>query len=154
MSLIEYVNFPVLNNFDNVFDANPFAFAIEHNQLMPKKMRREMNQLMNVAKMNIDFVEHDKEYTLHADLPGFKKEDIQMTIDNGVLHMEANKEETTEKGKGKHHYKERTWGKIQRSFRLPGNADKEHVNVSYTDGVLNLTFPKVEVSTSKKLIIN
>ena len=121
--------------------------------LLPRVVNRDLAS-QHVPNMFVDFVEHEKDYTLHADLPGFKKEDIQVSIDNGVLHMEASKEETTEKDKGKYHYKERRWGKIQRSFRLPTNADKEHVNISYTDGVVNLTFPKVEVPTSKKLVIN
>ncbi len=108
---------------------------------------------LSLSNFALDFVESEKDFTLHADLPGFKKEDIQMTIDNGVLHMEANKEETTEEDKGKYHYKERKWGKVHRSYHLPTNADKEHVVAAYTDGVLTLKFDKIDVPTVKKIII-
>ena len=79
---------------------------------------------------------------MHADLPGFKKEDIHLHIDNGTLVLEAErKEEKTEDTKG-YHIQERSWGKVSRSFRLPVNAstatDVPRKCFHYCDHVVDL----------------
>ena len=104
--------------------------------------------------MHIDFVENEKDYVLHADLPGFKKEDIQVKIDNGVLVLEASRDETKcSDENAKYYYKERNWGKVYRSFRLPVDAGQDTAETKYVDGVLSINFPKVENAGAKKLTI-
>src|SRR3972149_2312634 len=85
--------------------------------LFPSRSRRELRELAKMPEMNVDFMENEHDYSLNADLPGFKKEDINVNIDNGVLHIEATKSESKEikdEKKPTYYHKERTWGKVQR----------------------------------------
>ena len=86
-------------------------------------------------------------------MPGFAKDNIQVHIDNGVLTLEATKDETKTEEKDKYYHKERTWGKVYRSFRLPVDANQDTTDVKYTDGVLSISFPKVANAGAKKLTI-
>ena len=91
---------------------------------------------------------------MHADLPGFKKEDIHLHIDNGTLVLEAErKEEKTEDVKG-YHIQERSWGKTSRSFRLPVNASTAvDPDIKFENGVLTMIFDKKADAVPKKLAI-
>lgn len=121
--------------------------------LLPSRSRREMAK---IPEMSVDFMENERDYSLNAEMPGFKKEDINVHIDNGVLHIEATKSDSkeTKDEKKNYYHKERTWGKVQRSFRLPVNADKDNSSVSFQDGVLHLSFPKTANTAQKKLTIS
>ncbi len=114
---------------------------------------RARKDMMKIPQMKVDFMEKDNEYVLHAELPGYKKEDLNVHVDNGVLSVEASKNEEKEEKTSNYYHKERSWGKVQRSFRLPVNADKDKAAVAYVDGVLTVSMPKCEVSTKKKLTI-
>jgi HSP20 family protein len=91
---------------------------------------------------------------LDIELAGCKKEDISLNIDNGVLVMEASKPEAQvdEQNKPSFYHQERRYGKIQRAFRLPTDCDKDNAKVSYVDGVLTISFPKLENATKKLTI--
>ena len=108
---------------------------------------------MNSMPMPVDFVEEPARYVLHADLPGFKKDDINISVENGVLSLDASKDETKMDDKANYFHRERAWGKVHRSFRLPTNASHANAAVGYTDGVLSITFPKVENPGATKLTI-
>ena len=120
------------------------------------------NQLASFYKsqqqMSVDFVEKDKEYELHADLPGYNKDDISVNLDNGVLSMEASrhgdKSEEKETKTGKYYYRERFSGTVHRSFRLPANANGDDAKVNYDNGVLTVSIPKRADANTKKLTIN
>ena len=116
------------------------------------------NQVGNVRNkyslMNMDFIENEKGYVLNAELPGYDKDKISLSLKDGVLTLEAEKEECKSESKETYHFKERSWGKVHRSFRLPMNANQNDVKTSYVNGVLNVTFPKVEQEPPKKLTIS
>ena len=145
--------------FDNfINDSFPFY---NFNSIVPRNMNN------NISKhMSVDFIENDKGYEIHADLPGYNKDDINVHIENGVLSLDANKDESksmsnvdkdgkiTDGGNTKYYYKERFTGKVHRSFRLPTNANGDAADVKYLDGVLTLTIPKQENKSAKKLTIN
>ena len=113
------------------------------------------NSLQSQSHVRVDFVESEKDYTLHAELAGYKKEDIDVQVDNGVLVLEASKDETKSVGDetSKYYLKERRWGKVHRAFRLPVDADRDAAALTYVDGVLTVTLPKTENKASKKLTI-
>ena len=89
--------------------------------------------------------EDGKEYELEADLPGFKKEDINIELDDTYLTIQAErKSETEEKDKtGSYVRRERSYGSFSRSFDVSG-IDVSAIKASYQDGVLKLVLPKKE----------
>lgn len=118
------------------------------------RRNENQHQLLSRSLMRTDFVENKDNYVLNAELPGYDKDKINLQIQDGVLTMEAEKSESKSEDSETYHFKERSWGKVHRSFRLPDNANQKDVSVSYVDGVLKLTFPKVEKEAAKKLTIS
>ena len=101
----------------------------------------------------IDVSEDDESLTLTAEVPGMKKEDIEVTVDNGVLSLRGEKkEEVTKEGKG-YHRVERCYGQFERQVRLPGYVDAERVEATYKDGVLTVRVPKAETAKAKAVQI-
>lgn len=95
----------------------------------------------DVSCFRADVVDQGDHYELRADLPGFKKEEIQIDIDGKTLTVQAeHKEESEEKGEN-FVRRERRCGSFSRSFDLTGIAG-DGVDAEYTDGVLKLTLPK------------
>ena len=96
--------------------------------------------------------EDEKAYYIEADLPGVKKDDIHVDISDGVLTISGErkfKKETKEKD----YYKvESSFGKFERSFRLPEDVNEEDIKAESKDGVLEITLPKVKKEEKKKKI--
>ena len=94
--------------------------------------------------MKTDIRDKDGNYELDIDLPGFKKDEISLTLDNGYLVVGAckmlNEEEKDDKGKLLR--QERYSGAMQRSFYVGEGIDENDVKAKFEDGVLRLTFPK------------
>ncbi len=100
----------------------------------------------------VDIVETDNEYVVKAELPGVRKDDIDITIQDNVLTINAEtRSETEEKEGGRVIRQERQYGKYVRSMRLGGEVDAGKVKAQYKDGVLTLTLPKAEEVKPKKI---
>ncbi len=99
--------------------------------------------------MKTDVHENEDGYELDIDLPGFKKDDIKLSLENGYLFVSANKahenDETNDKGKVIR--KERYSGSMQRSFYVGDTIEEEDVKAKFEDGVLKLEVPKKDDST-------
>jgi HSP20 family protein len=103
----------------------------------------------------IDLHENDSSYTVRAEIPGVKKEDIDITVHDGVLTINAeSRYENEEKEDGRVIRQERRYGKYVRSIRLGKDVDESHVKANYKDGVLELELPKVEEVKPKKISID
>lgn len=90
----------------------------------------------------IDVQETDGEYLIKADLPDVKKEDVKVTVENGVLAVEGERKmEKEEKGK-KFHRIERSYGKFVRRMSVPTDVDQQRLEANFKDGVLNVHMPK------------
>jgi HSP20 family protein len=99
----------------------------------------------------VDISEDDNEYLIKADLPEVKKEELKITVENGVLVLSGERKlEKEEKGR-KYHRIERAYGSFGRSFSLPDNADAEKVNAEFKDGVLKLHIAKSEAARPKQI---
>jgi len=96
--------------------------------------------------MKTDVHEHDDHYEVDIDLPGFKKEEIGLELNNGYLIVSANKglDKDEKDKKGKLIRQERYSGSMQRSFYVGENITEEDIKASFKHGVLNLTLPKKE----------
>lgn len=90
----------------------------------------------------IDIQETDGEYLVHADLPAVKKEDVKVSVQDGILAVEGErKHEKDEKGK-RFHRVERSFGRFVRRITLPTDVDQRKVEAEYKDGVLVVHLPK------------
>jgi HSP20 family protein len=100
---------------------------------------------------SVDVSETDGEYQIKAEIPDVKKEDVKVTVEDGVLTIQGErKHEKEEKGK-KYHRVERSYGSFVRSFTLPDLVDEEKVKAEFKDGVLNLQLPKSEKAKPKAI---
>ena len=96
--------------------------------------------------MKTDVHENENDYEMDMDLPGFKKDQIKINLENGYLTIEASKEHDSEKKKhGKVIRQERYEGSMQRSFYVGDGVKVEDVKARFEDGVLKLCIPKKEL---------
>ena len=101
----------------------------------------------NAARvMKTDLKEHEDGYELSVDLPGFKKDQIQLQLSNGYLTVSAAKgvEEEEKDKKGRLVHQERFSGSMSRSYYVGENLEEEDIKAKFENGVLTLDFPKVE----------
>ncbi|MBM6751650.1 Hsp20/alpha crystallin family protein [Mediterraneibacter glycyrrhizinilyticus] len=108
--------------------------------------------------MKTDIREHDTGYELDVDLPGFKKDEINIELENGYLTISAAKglDKDEQDKKGKYIRKERYAGAMQRSFYVGDAVTEEDVKAKFEDGILKLSIPKKdakEVETKKTIAI-
>ena len=103
---------------------------------------------------NIDFIEKDGKYFLNAELPGLKKDDISISIEDGYVTVSGKKETNKEEEGTSYYLKETRSGSFSRSFRLPGKVDKENVDATFKDGVLTVAMPLEKEAETKKIEIH
>jgi len=127
----------LFNDFGRGFFVRPLAFPAE-----------------TELKMKIDVKEDDKSYTVQADIPGVKKEDIQVDIDGDTVSLRAEAKQEKEEKKGeKVVYSERSYGMVSRSFSLPTEVDDKAAKAEYKDGVLKLVLPKKSNGGGRRISI-
>lgn len=98
-----------------------------------------------VASTNVDWKETATEHIFKADLPGLKKEEIKVQVEDGrVLSISGQRSKEEVQKSDTWHRVERSRGQFMRKFKLPDNANLDHVTAKVDDGVLTITVPKVE----------
>ena len=126
---------------DNVFD-DFFEFPFYDDKAEKKLYGHHAANLMKT-----DIQEHDDGYTLEMDLPGFKKEEIQIELNNGYMTISAAKgldEDEKDKKSGKYIRRERYTGSCQRSFYVGEDVNEEDIKAEFKHGILKLFVPKKE----------
>ena len=101
--------------------------------------------------MKCDIYEKDGIVHIEADMPGMKKEDIKVELNDGYLTIGATKEENNEEKDKNFIKKERFYGKLERKFYI-GDVNEDEVNAEFTDGVLKIQVPKEDKERNKKMI--
>lgn len=102
----------------------------------------------------VDITETDKEFVIKAELPDVAKDDMHVSVDNGVLTIRGEKkQEKEEKGK-KFHRIERHYGSFSRSFSLPENVDPSAIKAAFKDGVLDVSLPKTSKKSAKAIKVD
>ena len=99
----------------------------------------------------VDISEDDHGYLLKADLPEMKKDDVRVTVEDGVLSVSGERKTEKEDHKKKFHRIERCYGTFRRSFTLPEDADSTKVTAEFRDGVLKVHLPTTPVAKSKAI---
>jgi HSP20 family protein len=103
-------------------------------------------------KVRLDVSESDKGFTVKAEVPGVKKEDIHVDVNGNQVSIRAEvKQEKEEKEAGKVVHSERYYGAVSRSFTLPVDVDSQGATAAYKDGVLSLTLPKKAGAASRRV---
>ena len=126
---------------DNVFD-DFFDFPFYDDRAEKKLYGHHAANLMKT-----DIQEHEDGYTLEMDLPGFKKEEIQIELNNGYMTISAAKgldEDEKDKNSGKYIRRERYTGSCQRSFYVGEDVTEEDIKAEFKHGILKLFIPKKE----------
>ncbi len=96
-----------------------------------------------------DISETEKEYVIRAELPAVKKEDVQVTFDDGLITIKGErKQQKDEKGE-KFHRVESFYGSFERSFSIPDNVNAETIRCESKDGILTVHIPKTEMPKPK-----
>src|SRR5437773_4443597 len=99
----------------------------------------------------VDISEDDHGYLLKADLPEMKKDDVRVTVEDGILSVFGERKSVKEDQKRKFHRIERSFGNFRRSFTLPEDADSTKVTAEFLDGVLKVHLPTTTKARSKAL---
>lgn len=98
---------------------------------------------------SVDIRETDDAYTITADLPGLKKKDVKITVDDGMLEISGERSFESKDDTGSFHRRERGYGSFQRSFHLPDTVRDEKITASFKDGILSVAVPKAEEVKTK-----
>lgn len=101
----------------------------------------------------LDVFDDKDNFVVKAELPGLKKEEINLSLHDGVLTISGERKRETEKKEGESFRSERYFGKFQRSVTLPAAVDAGKVSASYKDGVLTVELPKAEEAKPKQIAV-
>lgn len=116
------------------------------------------NDVVNTSNNNfvpgIDISETEDEFLISAELPGMKKEDISVNLDNRYLTISGERKFEKEENGKKFHRVETSYGAFNRSFQLPDNVEEESIAASYENGLLNISLKKAEDKVKKKIKID
>ena len=99
----------------------------------------------------VDISETPAAYVIKAEIPEVKKEDVKITIDDGMVTISGERRQESEQKDTKYHRVERYYGSFSRSFSLPGNVDEPAAKAEFKDGVLSLSIPKAAEARPKVL---
>ena len=111
----------------------------------------DLPMLSNASDMKIDVKETDKEYLIDAELPGMKKDNINIDVEENQLIISAYQEEQEEKNEENFIHRERVFSSQRRAVYLP-NIDDEGISAKYSDGILSVTVTKRNTDKKKKQI--
>ena len=137
------------------FNQNPFAAIDRVFDDVFRDVMPSFNTGFNPNAMRVDISEDEKNIYIEAELPGMKKEDVKVTVEDGVLMIRGERKQETEEKKKNYHRVERVYGSFSRAFTLGENINKDNIEAKYEDGVLHLTLPKMEpVKNVKEIALN
>ncbi|NIN13418.1 MAG: Hsp20 family protein [Gemmatimonadales bacterium] len=124
-------------------------------------MRNEFDRLLGRADTDVagawgpvvDVRETKDELVIQAELPGLAAEDVDVSVEGGVLTISGEKKQEVEEGKegSNYHLVERRYGRFERSFSLPRSVDPEKVAAEFDNGVLMITLPKAEAAKPRRI---
>ncbi len=136
-----------ITRFDPFFDVDDLFRGL---RLAPLRGGEEV-----APKMKLEVQEDEGAYTIHAEVPGARKDDIKVTIDGNQISISAEiKRESEQKEKGRVVHSERYYGNVYRSFSLDSAVDESKGSANYKDGVLELVLPKKNGGGPTKLTVS
>lgn len=124
------------------------------------RLHRELDQTFDTVARDanwspaVDIHEEAERFVVHADLPGVKPTDIEITADKGLLSLRGARNFEQRDDDGHYSRVERVTGKFARSFTLPENVQSDAIKASFKDGVLELTIPKVAKPEPRRIEVH
>lgn len=100
----------------------------------------------------MDILERDRDNLVRCELPGVKKEDIDIRLENGLLTISGTRKEDKKQESDRYFSRERFYGNFSRTIAVPENVTEDKIKAKFEDGVLELTFPKFEQKKQQKKI--
>ncbi|MFT4890389.1 MAG: HSP20 family protein [Halobacteriales archaeon] len=132
---------------------NPFEELEDMLERMSKQFEGGVpGGLPTIGGVAVDVADRDHEYVVTADLPGYETEDIEVTVNEGRLRIEADRETGAEEETDQYIFNERRRESVGRAVRLPEPVDEEAVTAEHTNGVLTITLPKEDVGDEGRRI--
>lgn len=145
MSLIKWEPF---RDFDHSF-----------NRLLPSMFGRSPRGMSENGETHVEWApsanisETDTEYRIRAELPAIKREDVKVTIDQGMITIQGERKQEKELTGEKFHRVESMYGSFARSFSVPDNVDEKSIRADAKDGVLTVHLPKTKLEKAKAIEI-
>jgi HSP20 family protein len=112
----------------------------------PQRRLRELE----FRKPAIEISEEKDAVVIKAEIPGLKKEDLEVNLSDDILTIRGEKKQEAEKKEKGYYYSERSYGSFSRSIQLPTDVQAEKVDASFKDGVLEIRLPKTEEAKRKE----
>jgi HSP20 family protein len=97
----------------------------------------------------VDVSESEREIQIVAELPGLKQENVELNLENDLLTLRGETSTSRDEKDKQYHLTERSYGRFERSFRLPDTVDREKISASFENGLLTVTLPKSERAQKK-----
>jgi HSP20 family protein len=137
---------------------DPFADVDSlFNRMMPARWPRLTVEgehgVMFEWSPSADISENDKEYLIRAELPGMKKDDVKVTVGDGVITIQGERKQRKEDKNEKYHRVETHYGSFTRTFALPDNVKTDAISCESKEGVLTVHIPKTEQKKPKEISI-
>lgn len=127
--------YPMASAFDSLFNDMMGSWGVSSSRIPP-----------------VDITENEHAYVLEAELPGYKQEEVKVSIEKHVLRLSSSKQSTKEEEEGKKCLvTERCYQSFERSFSLPEDVNENQIEGEFADGILKVTLPKQEVAQPKKI---
>lgn len=129
---------------------NPVNLFNEFDRLFERPSARTTSE-WSIA---LDVAETEEAYLVKATVPGINPDDMEITLEDGVLSLKGEIQRDEEVEEAKYHVRERRFGAFSRSIRFPMAVNGDAVEATYTNGVLSLNIPKAEAVKPKRITIN
>ena|SRR5712664_404764 len=102
-------------------------------------------------RLPVDIAEADKSYVIRAPVPGFKPEEVEVTVSGNILSISAHRQEQKEEKEGNYIRREMIMGDFERQIALPDDAKPDNVNATFENGVLKVEIPRTPRPQPKKI---
>jgi HSP20 family protein len=133
----------------NAYEAFSRAFA----PLFAGETPEENETVARAWSPRVDILENESSYQVTAELPGVKKDDVSITVENNLLTLKGERKFEKDVNKEQYHRIERAYGTFARSFTLPNRVSQEQVQAKFDNGLLTITIPKAAEARPKKIEI-
>jgi HSP20 family protein len=135
---------------NNMYNMIPFRRTANHPGMFDDKLFRSLFDFSDFGSgFRVDVRDNGDSFTMEAELPGLRQEDVVLTVNDDVLTISATRKQEHKEEKESYLYMERRNGRFQRSFTLEG-IDHERIDAEYKDGILTVTMPKLAPEKDEK----